>query len=220
MTPRPIYSGRQRYKSTCRPIANTHTICGRTVHYLATARGRRLLGRPGHANVRRAGHAPPGPARAPTQGVHPAHDRLAPWPALRPQPTARPAQTDPSQPRLGLGHQLLTARHLLLCLSVRLPGRSHQARGRLARDRHDTRKTRHYGCAAGFFSSAAYPGTRDLLRPRRPVLQQCLPSLIAPAPVRSQNRRGDCYDNAQAESLWSRSKQRYSNCASGPLLPT
>ena len=76
MTPRPIYSGRQRYKSTCRPIANTHTICCRTVHYLATARGRRLLGRPGHANVRRAGHAPPGPARAPTQGVHPAHDRL------------------------------------------------------------------------------------------------------------------------------------------------
>ena len=45
--------------------------------------------------------------------------------------------------------------------------------------------------------------------------------------VRSQSRRGDCYDNAQAENRLKvldasgpASKPRCSNCASGPFLPT
>jgi len=45
--------------------------------------------------------------------------------------------------------------------------------------------------------------------------------------VRSQSRRGDCYDNAQAENRLKvlgacgrASKRRCSNCASGPFLPT
>ena len=45
--------------------------------------------------------------------------------------------------------------------------------------------------------------------------------------VRSQSRRGECYDDAQAENRLKvldaygpASKPRYSNCASGPFLPT
>ena len=45
--------------------------------------------------------------------------------------------------------------------------------------------------------------------------------------VRSQSRRGDCYDNAQAENRLKvlgacgpDSKRRCSNSASGPFLPT
>ena len=42
--------------------------------------------------------------------LQPAHDRLDAWLALRAQSAARPAQTDPSQPRLGVGHHVFTAR--------------------------------------------------------------------------------------------------------------
>ena len=38
--------------------------------------------------------------------------------------------------------------------------------------------------------------------------------------VRSQSRRGECHDNAQVESLWSRLKPKCWSYASGPFLPT
>ena len=58
------------------------------------------------------------------QGLHPTHHRLDPWPALRPEPAVRPAQTHPGQSSLGFGHHVSAARGWHLGLLIRLSRRS------------------------------------------------------------------------------------------------
>ena len=118
---------------------------------------------------------------AATQSLRPAHDRLNPRPALCPQPPARPAQTHPSQPGVGLEHHLFAARQRLLGLSVCLPGRGQQARGGLAGGRCHARRTSHHGLAADVFGATAHPGPARALRPGRSVLRQRLPCPGTPA---------------------------------------
>ena len=120
------------------------------------------------------GHMPPEPTRTPARGIHPAHDRFNTWLALRSQPAARPVQTNPSQSRLDLGHHLLTARHRLLCLSVRLSGRGQQRLDRLAHEPLSCpRNSSLRPCSR---LSTTYPEPSHALRPRRVVLRQRLPT--------------------------------------------
>ena len=61
-------------------------------------------------------------AGAPAQSLRPAHDRFDPRAALRAEPAARPAQTDPGQPGLGQRYHLSAAGQRRLGLLMRLSG--------------------------------------------------------------------------------------------------
>ena len=82
-----------------------------------------------------------------------------------------------------------------------LPGRGNQARRGLACGGHDAGGISHHGLAAGLFRPAVHSdrGGQYCGNAYRALLHQH-------GAVRSQSRRGECYDNAQAESLWSRLK--------------
>ena len=64
-----------------------------------------------------------------------------------------------------------------------------------------------------------HTGAARALRPGWAVRRQ-RPSAIAARPpgLRSQSRRGDCYDIAQAESLWSRLKTEVLEVRERPLF--
>ena len=56
------------------------------------------------------GAGPQGLAGLAAQGLHVAHHGFHPWVALRPQPAARPAQTDLDQPVVGVRHSVSASR--------------------------------------------------------------------------------------------------------------